>query len=471
MDMHGKYTVPTSSDVLCLSHKPTILEVVSETVLRYRYRAYPGHDETVALSRTFGSCRVVFNNAIAAREHAHKNGLPFPKIGELSRTLITDAKQSSEQRWLSEVSAVALQQALADADTAYKNFFRSIKSSGRNRKVGHPKFKSRHDSRQSARFTANARFKVELVHERQAILTLPKIGQIPFVLSRELPSNPSSVAVIRESDGRVYLSFVVQTSDTRVSTTGRVCGIDPGLSSYATVFSMDTATGSETELVIDTPAFLRRKARALARSQRSLSRKKKGSKNRAKARTRLAVVHRKVREARLDHAHQEASKIVASHDVIAVENPSVASIARTKLAKSVHDQAMAQFLRLLKEKAERQDKTLVKVDRFFPSTQICSFCKDMTGPKGLAELKIRHWICSTCNTSHDRDVNAARNILAEGLRLLAIEQPSMVADGRSETENACGANVRPAAMLAVGEDADIGTEAGRASGDRRLCPV
>ena len=309
------------------------------------------------------------------------------------------------------------------------------------------------------------------MHERQAILTLPKIGQIPFVLSRELPSNPSSVTVIGESDGRVYLSFVVRVSNSTGSTTGLVCGIDPGLSSFATVFSVDTDTGSETELVIDTPAFLRRKARALARSQRALSRKKKGSKNRAKARTHVAMLHRKVREARLDHAHQHASRIITDHDIIAKEDPSVAAIARTKLAKSVHDQAMAQFLRLLKEKAERRGKICIKVDRFFPSTQICSSCKNLTGPKGLAELQIRHWICSTCNTSHDRDVNASRNILAEGLRLLAIEQPRMVADGRSETENACGADIRPAAMLAVGEDADIGTEAGRASEDRNLCPA
>ncbi|WP_276973723.1 RNA-guided endonuclease InsQ/TnpB family protein [Ferrimicrobium acidiphilum] len=444
---------------------------MSETVLRYRYRAYPGREATIALSRTFGSCRVVFNDAIATREYAHKHGLPFPKTKELSRALITKAKKTPERKWLAEVSAVALQQALDDADTAYRNFFRSTKSVSKKRKVGHPKFKSRHDSRQSARFTNAARFKVELVHERQAVLTLPKIGRIPFVLSRPLPTNASSVTVIRESDGRTYLSFVVRVQNEEALKTNRICGIDPGLASYATVFSVDTSTKDQTEFQIDTPALLRRRARALVRSQRALSRKKKGSKNRAKARTRVAVVHRKVRQARLDHAHQQAAQIIANHDIIAVEDPSVDSMARTKLAKSVHDQAMGQFLRLLKEKAERQGKICKKVDRYFPSTQICSSCKSLTGPKGLAELKIRHWICSTCNTSHDRDVNAARNILAEGLRLLEVEQSAMVADGRSETENACGADVRPAAMLAVGEDADTGKEAGRASEDRRLCPA
>ena len=261
-----------------LSYKLTILEVVSETVLRYRYRAYPGREATIALSRTFGACRVVFNDAIATREYAHKHGLSFPKTKELSRTLITQAKKTPERKWLAEVSAVALQQALDDVDTAYGNFFQSTKSVGKKRKVGHPKFKSRHDSRQSARFTVNARFKVELVHERQAVLTLPKIGRIPFVLSRLLPSNASSVTVIRESDGRTYLSFVVRVQNEEAPETNRICGIDSGLASYATVFSVDRTTGAESRFQIDTPALLRRRVRTLARSQRALSRKKKGSK-------------------------------------------------------------------------------------------------------------------------------------------------------------------------------------------------
>lgn len=448
------------------------METVSETVLRYRYRAYPGHEETIALSRTFGSCRVIYNDVIATREYAYSHGLPFPTSGELSRTLITKAKQSPDRAWLSEVSSVALQQALADADTAYKNFFRSRNKVGNNsRRVGHPKFKSRHDSRQTVRFTANARFKVEVVHQRQAVITLPKIGRIPFVLSQPLPSIPSSITVIREADGRTYLSFVVRVQNEEALKTNCVCGIDQGLSTYATVYSVDNFTGDQTDFQIDTPAFLRRKARALARSQRSLSRKKKGSKNRAKAITRVAVVNRKVREARLDHAHQQTAKMIANHDFIAVEDTPVAAMARTKLAKSVYDQGVAQFLRLLKEKAERQGKTLVKIDRFFPSTQMCSSCKEITGPKGITELRIRHWICSECGASHNRDINAARNILVEGLRLLAFEQSSMVADGRSETENACGADVRPVAILAVDEEADIDKEAGRECENQQLCPA
>jgi len=413
------------------------------TVLRYRYRAYPGTVENAALSRTFGSCRVVVNDAIAARQHAHKNGLPYLSLGGLSTLLVTAAKKTPERVWLGEVSAVALQQALKDVDAAYRNFFSSLKGARNGPKMGPPKFRSRHTSSQSARFTKNARFKIEGTPDGQARLFLPKIGWVPFVLSRPLPSDPTSVTVIREADGRTYLSFVVTVIDTPKLTAGRVCGIDPGLSTFAAILSVDTNTGEETQARIDTPKFLRRKARALARSQRSLSRKKKGSRNRAKAKVRVAVLHRKVRETRLDHAHQQAAEIVAAHDIIAIETLSVAGMARTNLAKSVHDQAMAQFLRLIAEKAHRQGRTVIKVGRFYPSTQTCSTCQAVTGPKGQAGLGVRHWTCTDCGVTHDRDINAARNILTEGLRLLALEQPSTVADGQSETSNACGVEVRP----------------------------
>ncbi|HEY5181486.1 MAG TPA: transposase, partial [Dermatophilaceae bacterium] len=168
--------------------------------------------------------------------------------------------------------------------------------------------------------------KIEGTPDGQARLFLPKIGWVPFVLSRPLPSDPTSVTVIREADGRTYLSFVVTVIDTPKLTAARVCGIDPGLSTFATILSVDTHTGAETQARIDTPKFLRRKARALARSQRSLSRKKKGSRNRAKAKVRVAVLHRKVRETRLDHAHQQAAEIVAAHDIIAIETLSVAGM-------------------------------------------------------------------------------------------------------------------------------------------------
>ncbi len=268
--------------------------------------------------------------------------------------------------------------------------------------------------------------------------------------------------MIREADGRWYLSFVVQVAEQIAAPNGSVVGIDVGLSAYATMLSQ--CDGDEQVVKIASPLDLRRRERALKRSQRALSRKKKGSKNREKQRRRrVAVCHRKVREARLDHAHKVATSIVAAHDVICVEDLNVAAMAKSRFAKSTADQGLGQFLRLLEEKANRRCRRVVRVGRFFPSTQMCSSCSALAGPKGQRELGVRHWTCSNCGASHDRDVNAARNILAEGLRLLAMREQS-VADGQSETLNARGADVRQGSLPAASR------EAGRSAGDLSCVP-
>jgi putative transposase len=355
---------------------------MENSVLRFRYRAYPALLERHALNRTFGCCRVVKNDAIALRQSAWKTGEPYISLGELQKRLITEAKKYPRREWLGEVSAVPLQQALSDVDRAYRNFFASRKGERKGPKMGPPRFASQRDKRQSARFTKNARFSIEVTGERRAVLTLPRVGRIPFVLSRPLPTEPSSVTVLREADGRTYVSFVVEPKDREPSPIGRACGIDAGLSSLATVCSRDAKEAKSYEKV-PTPAHVRRRARALARSQRSLSRKKPGSKNREKARRRVAVQHRKVREARLDYAHQRAAQIVNAHGIICVEDLSVASMAKSRrLARSVHDQAMSQFLRVLGEKTAREGRRFVKVGRTFASTQICSVCDAVNWSQG-----------------------------------------------------------------------------------------
>lgn len=411
-----------------------------ESVVRYRYRAYPNVPQQRALARLFGSCRVAYNDALGLARARHEAGDTYPGATALQHEVLTVGKTRPERAWMNDVSGVALIQAVRDADVAYRNFFRSLKSE-KKRRVGLPRFKSRHDRHQSARFTRAAQFGVSVTGERRAEVRLPKIGLVPFVLSRPLPSDPSSVTVLREPDGRYYLSFVVRVDDEAQAPTGRVCGIDPGLSSFATVVSLDTETGEETVLVEETPKYLRSRARALRRSQRSLSRKKKGSKNRERARERVAVHHRKVREARLDHAHQLANRIVSNHDVVVLEGTAISSMMSSKAAASWADQSIAQFTRLVEEKARRRGVRVVTVDRFFPSTQRCSSCHEVSGPRGLSELSVRDWTCSSCGAHHHRDVNAARNILAEGVRLLSEAEPSPVADGQSETLNECGGGV------------------------------
>jgi len=437
---------------------------MADRLLRHRYRAYPGIEETMNLSRTFGSCDVVFNDFLRAREEARAAGTKGPTATELSKKLITGAKKTPERAWVAEVSSVALQQALADADRAYANFFSSLSGKRKGRRVGHPRFRSRRDHRRSARFTANARFHIEAIHERRAVLHLPRIGPVPFVLSRPLPGPASSVTVIREADGRHYVSFVVRVPEKALTPTGRVCGIDVGLAQFSTILSSESSKETESLQVIQNPRYLKAKARAFARSQRSLARKKKGSANRAKARVRVAVAHRKVREARADHARQPAARIVADHDVICVEDLRLTGMARTRLAKSIHDAGLGQFLSVLAHMGARNGRRVVAVPRFFASTRSCSACGSLTGPTGQDQLGVRHWTCSDGGVSHDRDVNAARNLLVEGLRLLEAEQ-GLVAAGRTETLNACGAGVRPPMLVAVG------VEAGRRSEGRVSCPA
>ena len=421
---------------------------MSTSTVRYRYRAYPDRDASVKLSRTFGCCRVVYNDYIAAKESAYKNDVTV-SAGELARQCTTLAKDNEDRAWLAEVSSVPLQQAVRDAQSAYSNYFASRKGTRKGPKMGHPAFRKR-QNRQSARFTKSARFKIASIHEKRAVLTLPKIGDIPFVLSRPLPSAPSSVTVIREADGRTYVSFVVRVQDHDAQPSGRVCGVDAGLRRLAIVCSVDTDSGEETPTIVANPKYLRSRLRALARSQRSSKRMTKGSKNNKKAARVTAALHRKVRESRLDYAHKVADVLVDTHDVICVETLDMATMARTQyLTRSVADTGVAQFLRLVEEKSRRRGRTFVKVGQSFPSTQLCSSCGELTGPQGLEELHVHHWTCRSCGVSHDRDINAARNILVEGLRLLASEQSEHVADGRSETLNACGAG--EAVLVAGGE--------------------
>lgn len=431
---------------------------MSTHVLRYRYRAYPTAKQQRAVSRLLGGCRVAFNDALHYANEQHAAGNPYPKAKGLSHQVLTLGKKTKQRSWMKELCAVALQQSVMEADVAYRNFFASVRGDRKGRRMGYPKYRRRSENRQSAKFTKAARFSVTVTGERDATVRLTGIGELKFVLSRPLPFEPSSVTVIREADGRLYVSFVVAVEETVNDTVNRVSGIDMGLSSFATVLTI-AENGEENTQKIDTPKFLRRRARALARSQRAHARKQEGSRNRERSRVKVAVHHRKVREARLDHAHQVADTLINNNDVIATETLSLTGMAKTSGA-SVHDQAIGQFLAILAEKAARRGVALVKVGRFFPSTQLCSNCHEKTGPKGQKELHVRHWTCAECGVDHDRDVNAARNILAEGLRLLEIQR-NCDADGLSESLNACG-EVTAAPVTDVSE---LG-EAGSSTGDR-----
>ncbi|MGW3653889.1 RNA-guided endonuclease InsQ/TnpB family protein [Streptomyces sp. NPDC000878] len=392
--------------------------------LRYAFRLYPDAGQRAALARAFGCARVVYNDAVRAREDARKAGRPFPKAGELSTRLITEAKRTVERSWLGEVSAVVLQQSLRDAETAYRNFFASLKGTRKGTKLGSPRFKSRKDTRQSIRFTANARWHLA----DSGRLNLPKIGAVKVKWSRTLPSTPSSVTVIQDSAGRFFASFVIDTDPTtdaaRMPESDRSIGIDLGLTHFAVL-----STGEK----IDSPRFLRRAEKKLKKAQKDLSRKQKGSKNREKARLKVARAHAKVTDARKEFHHQLSTRLISENQGIAVESLSVTGLARTRLAKSVHDAGWTAFVNMLEYKAQRYGRTLVKIGRFEPTSQVCSTCGVKDGPK---PLNVREWTCTACGTVHNRDHNAAINVkTAAGLAV-----------------SACGAPVGPEPVLAQREE-------------------
>ncbi|MEU5563556.1 RNA-guided endonuclease InsQ/TnpB family protein [Micromonospora musae] len=384
--------------------------------LRYQFRVYPTPGQQIELARAFGCARVVFNDGLRLRQQAHEAGEKHISDGELSRRLITEAKLTPQRAWLSEVSAVVLQQAIADLNTAYRNFFASISGKRKGRKVAPPRFRSRKDNRQAIRFTKNSRFKV-LDNGR---LRLPKIGDLDVRWSRSLPSDPSSVAIIRDAAGRYFASFVVQTTDEPLPPVASEVGIDLGLTHFA-VMSDGTKVAA--------PKFLRHAARKLKRLQQDLSRKQRGSQNRKKAVVKVARAHARVADTRRDWQHKLSTKIVRENQAIYVEDLCVVGLGRTRLAKSVHDAGWSSFTGMVEYKAARWGRTFGKIDRFAPTSQTCSACGRIDGPK---PLPVRSWTC-LCGAVHDRDVNAAINVLAQG---------------RWDNSNACGTRVRPALVPA-----------------------
>jgi putative transposase len=409
-------TVPVRADVPVLSH---IFEYDFNMQLRYNFRLYPSPGQCAALARAFGCARVVFNDALAARLAAHRAGLPYLTDAELSARL-TAVKKLPERAWLTEVSAVVLQQSLADLNTAYRNFYAYLKCKRKGPKMGKPRFRSRKDHRQAIRFTVNARFKML----PSGKLRLPKIGDLPVRWSRPLPSKPSSVTIIKDSAGRYFASFVVETGPGTLPGADAVVGIDLGLKHFAVL-----SDGRK----ITAPQFLRRAEKLLKRRQRDLSRKAKGSKNGDKVRVKVARAHARVADARRDFHHQLSMALVRDNQAVAVEHLAVKGLARTRMAKSVHDAGWSAFVAMLEYKARLYGREFHRIGRFTPTSQTCCLCGVKDGPK---PLHVRAWQCRPCGAHLDRDINAAVNVAkAAGLAVTACRaqvKPELVPAQRGE---------------------------------------
>ena len=362
------------------------------------------------LNRTFGCVRLVWNRTLSERCQRYRaEGVHTSYRATVAA--LTAWKRTEELAFLSEVSSVPLQQTLRHQHTAFKNFF-----------AGHatyPRFKSR-NGRQSVHYTRSA-FRM-----RDGELTLAKTSTpLRFVWSFDdvdvAALNPTMVVISREQDDRWYVTFAVDTgAPAPAETVEHAIGVDLGLTNFLVT--------SDGERVVN-PRCLARKARNLARYQRRIARCQRGSRNRRKAKIKLARAHRKVRNARRDFLHRTTTTLVRSADVIAIEDLSVKNMIRNRrLARAISDAGWGEFRQQLEYKCARAGRTLVVIDRWYPSSKTCSTCGHR-----LAELALssRHWTCPGCRARHDRDLNAAKNILAAGLVVT-----------RGDSGDACGADVR-----------------------------
>ena len=362
------------------------------------------------LNRTFGCVRVVWNRTLAWRRQryqADKTGTTYAQASGY----LTALKATDELAWLNEVSSVPLQQAIRHQQAAYAAFFA--------KRARYPRFKSR-NGRQSAEYTRSG------FRWRDGALFLAKMGT-PLAFTWSWPGidpatlDPSTVTVSRDPCDRWYVSFAVDAPGPgQLPATGRTVGVDLGISDFAV-----TSDGQR----IANPRYLQRRARNLARYQRRMARCQPGSANRAKAKGKVARAHRKVRATRADFLHKAGTSLVRGYDVIAVEDLAVTNMVRNRrLAKAIADCGWGTFRRMLEYKAARYGRHLIVIDRWYPSSKTCSACGYVLA---TLSLKIRMWQCPSCGTRHDRDINAAQNILAAGLAVAG-----------DTSGHACGADVR-----------------------------
>jgi len=363
----------------------------------YKFRVYPTREQESLIQRTFGCCRFVFNRFLAIREERYKEGGETVNYVACSRELTL---LKSELIWLREPDKCALQNALKDLDTAFQNFFRGVKT-GQN--VGYPTFKSKRDRHRSYRTNGS-------IHVEEKAVRLPKLGLVKCRISKKVEGRILSATVSQKPSGKYYVSLCCTDIEIeQLPKTGSVIGVDVGIKDLIT-----TSEGQK----YDSARYIRDNEHKLAHLQRELSRKTKDSKRWEKCRLKVARLQERIAGQRSDALHKLTTELVRSYDTICIEDLNAKGMIRNhRLAKSIADASFGELRRQLEYKASWYGKSISVIDRFYPSSQLCSVC----GEKNPAtkDLNVREWICSNCGTMHDRDTNAAVNILNEGLRLLA----------------------------------------------------
>ena len=358
----------------------------------FKFRLEPNKEQQVLINKTLGCTRFLYNQMLSEKQTKYKS--------KDDTKLKTEKEYKIEFDWLKEVDSIALQQARIDLKTAYDNFFRKLKA-------GQPtnlKFKSKHNPKNSYR-TINVNNSVRVEENR---IKLPKLGFVKFRKSREVSGTIKSVTVSKNILNRYYISVLCEVEVETLPTSNKEIGIDLGLKEFCIT--------SDNEFVSN-PRFLRESEFKLKKAQRKLSLRKKGSNRRFKQQKKVFRLHEKIRNQRLDFLHKLSTKLINENQVICLEDLQVKNMVKNHcLAKNISDVSWSKFVELLKYKSDWYGRTLVQIDKFFPSSKTCSCCGDI---KKDLTLKDREYICSSCGLVIDRDYNAALNILREGLRIIS----------------------------------------------------